>query len=71
MVIKEDEFKIYWENQNFMELKFKPDGGDEILVIKVEENGKLSDIIDEIKNICRKFFNSKLEEVASEMLEGE
>lgn len=67
MAVKEREFTLKWENNNFFELTEKSGGQDPITVIRVEENGDFQSQKAHIRHIALDCLTKRLDTALNEM----
>ena len=67
MAGKELEVKITWEDNNFFKMEKKPEGGDWITVVEIEENAHIAAIAGNLKGLCMADFNAHLDAIMAEM----
>lgn len=67
MAEKQVEIELNWENGNYFEMKLKPDDGDWLQVVRVDEQGNIATIWPKVEQICLLAFAKKCAEIGEEM----
>ena len=60
---------LEWENKVSFELTAKFNDGENIQIIKVEENGNLGILWSNIANVCKDYFATELSKIGTTMKE--
>lgn len=69
MAGEEGEFEVTlkWKNADFFEMSIKADSDPKVKIVRVEENGNLAALWDNIKKICVDTFSSEIDSIGEEM----
>lgn len=58
---------LTWENDEAFQLAYKKDNDDAIVIVRMEENGDLVNLFDNVSAICNTFFAKCMNTVSAEM----
>lgn len=61
------EVEAEWENGNYFELKGKVNDGSWVQIIRMEENGSMSAMWDNISSALKLYFNTMLKQIGEDM----
>ena len=62
------EIKLEWENSVHFTMKAKMDGGDEVSLIKVQEDACIKCVWRHVADFCITYITTKLHEIGNEMV---
>lgn len=66
-MVSELEIKLTWENNNFFKMEKKPEGGEWIKVVEIQENAHIATIAGNLQALCMADFNAHLDAIMKEM----
>ena len=67
MAVSKIQLTIRWENDQFFEMKVKPDDGDGNVVLRMDENTYLPALWSDVTKICSNYFKKIMEQIGNEM----
>jgi len=59
---------LQWENDVSFQMTCKKNDEQPVIVLKMDENNHFPYVIEDIKSICKKFFDAKLKIICDEMV---
>ncbi len=68
MAITKIEVVFEWENDNFFKLTTKEDGGAESQVVRMDENGTISELWPAASNLCTLYVQSVMRRILADMI---